>query len=488
MIHRPHHSYGVESHLAALDSSQWSELERIVESFEEAWRRGFTPAVAEYVPSDSADRAAVLLELVATDIEWRWRSGVAKTTEDYLASFSELDGDPRAVVQLAVCEFLARRRAGLKAEPDEFLRRFPAVAGQLDSALAGAATSQSLVTAVNRSSCPADRDPDTGARPIDVPRRVGRYDLVRAIGGGSFGTVHEAVDTELGRRVAVKLPRHAADARLEEHTRFVREAHNLARLSHPAIVPVLDAGWSDGQFYIVFSLVEGPTLAERIRDGLLEPGAVAQIIATLGDALDHAHHQGIVHRDVKPSNILFDTRGSPWLTDFGLAMCRDSGATLTTDGQLLGTPAYMAPEQAAGDAHRVDGRSDVYSLGAILYECLTGQLPFLGSPSAILDQIRYCEPVPPRRMGARIDRDLEVICLTALEKRPVDRYHTAAALADDLRRYLAGEPIHARPPGPARRLVKWARRRPATAALAGVALGAMLTVTRPCPWYFTNAK
>ncbi len=176
-------------------------------------------------------------------------------------------------------------------------------------------------------------------------------------------------------------------------------------------------------------------------------------------------------------------RGSPWLTDFGLASRRDAEATLTVEGQLLGTPAYMAPEQAAGAAHRLDGRSDVYSLGAVLYECLTGQLPFLGSPSAILDQLRVCDPLPPARLRPQLSRDLEMICLKALEKRPADRYPTAAALADDLCRYLAGEPTNARPPGPTRRLVKWARRRPATAALAATALAAMLTVTSVVWWH-----
>ncbi len=473
MRYPSHHSCGVESHLAALDSQQWSELERVVERFEDAWRSGRTPALAEYVPREGAGHAAVLLELVATDLEFRWRRGLATTAEAYLREFPELSGDSDAIVHLAVCEFIARRQAGSAADPAEFIGRFPDVAEELRTALAEASGTGARQS--NGAGPSSHVDVHDAAQ--DVPRRVGRYDLVRAIGGGSFGTVYEAVDSDLKRRVAIKLPRHALDSRPEERARFVREAQNLARLSHPAIVPVLDAGWSDGLFYIVCSLVEGPTLADRLRDGPLAPRAAAQIIATVADALDHAHRQGIVHRDVKPSNILFDAEGSPWLTDFGLAGRRDAEATLTVEGQLLGTPAYMAPEQAAGGAHQLDGRADVYSLGAVLYECLTGQLPFLGSPSAIFDQIRFCDPLPPTRLCARIDRDLELICLAALEKHPGDRYASAAALAADLRRYLAGEPIHARPPGAVRRLVKWSRRRPALAALAGLSLGTILVVT-----------
>ena len=483
-----------ESHLVALSSGQWCELEHRIAQFENAWQSGAAPALEDFLPPPSPIRAAVLCELAATDLEWRWHKGQIVTVESYLSEHQWIDADPQLVLELAVSEFVARRRAGLSVDVGEFSRRFPEHLTTLRSRLAQLTrtapadssrnagtqpTSNSRAAATAEVDCatstPAARATDE-INSVEISRRVGRYGLLRPLGTGSFGAVYEAVDTELGRHVAIKLPRNSLDLRQEERARFLREARNLARISHPAIVPVLDAGSYEGTFYIVFSLVDGPTLADWLSRGPIPPRTAARIIATIADALDCAHRQGIVHRDVKPTNILFDGNGQPWLTNFGLASRGGTEATLTREGDVLGTPAYMAPEQARGATHRADGRSDIYSLGAVLYECLTGQRPFVGSTTAVLDQIRTCEPLPPARLCRHLDHDLQVICLKTLEKLPADRFASAGEMAEDLRRYLADEPIRARPPGPVRRLIKWAHRKPAVAALAGVTLATGLLV------------
>ena len=212
-------------------------------------------------------------------------------------------------------------------------------------------------------------------------------------------------------------------------------------------------------------LVEGRSLADKLASGQPNFRNAAEWIAALAEALDHAHRCGIIHRDVKPSNVLIDHDDKVYLTDFGLAKSDAGEATLTIDGQVIGTPAYMAPEQTADSKETVDARTDVYSLGVILFELLTGTRPFLGAARMLLVRIREEEPRPPRRLDDRVPRDLETICLKCLRKRPADRYATAAALADDVRRYVAGKPILARPISPWERTVKWVRRRPAMAAL-----------------------
>jgi hypothetical protein len=296
--------------------------------------------------------------------------------------------------------------------------------------------------------------------------RLGRFELEAELGVGSFGHVFRAHDTELDRPVALKIQRAGGITSGETAERFHREARSVARLKHRGIVALYDTGATeDGICYLVTEYVEGNTLEEELGKGPLDPRRAARLAAEIADALQYAHDHGVVHRDVKPSNILLDREGQPHVADFGLAKRDAGGETVTSDGRVMGTPAYMSPEQARGDSHHVDARSDVYGLGVILYEMLTGQRPFQGKERLLLLQVLEDDPRPPRRLREDVPRDLETICLTAMAKSPAGRYQRASALAEDLRRFLGGEPILARREGYVNHFWRWCRRYPLAVCL-----------------------
>ena len=315
--------------------------------------------------------------------------------------------------------------------------------------------------------------------------RIGPYGILRVLGRGGMGIVFAARQDQPRRLVALKMLDAGVAPSQERLERFRAESEMLARLSHPQIIRVLAVGEHQGRPYFTTEYAAGGSLAQKLAQATLPPRAAAALVEALVRTVAVAHAQGIVHRDLKPSNVLLAGDGTPLIADFGLAkQLADAdalAAVQTASGAILGTPSYMAPEQAAGANEVVGPASDVYALGAILYECLTGRPPFKAvSLLETLEQVRSQEPVPPRRLQPGVPRDLETICVKCLQKAPARRYPTAQALADDLGRFLRGEPIRARPVSMRERLAKWARRKPALAALlvvTGLALVAVVAGT-----------
>jgi predicted Ser/Thr protein kinase len=296
-----------------------------------------------------------------------------------------------------------------------------------------------------------------GEHPLALPRiagamAFGKYAILGEVQAGGMGVVYKARDTELNRVVALKVIKTGQWATDEETARFRREAQAAARLDHPHIIPVYEIGQDNGSLYFTMAFAWGGSLTQQRERFAADLRAALTLVEKVARAVHAAHQRGILHRDLKPGNILLDERGEPWVSDFGLAKFLDASLELTRVGQVLGTPSYMAPEQAAGQTDRITTATDVWALGVILYELLTGQRPFKGiSHEDQLRKVRTAEPLPPRTVNRALDRSLETVILRCLEKEPGQRYASAEALADDLARWLRGEPVLARPPSwPAR--------------------------------------
>jgi WD40 repeat protein len=388
--------------------------------------------------------------------------------------------------------------AGRHLDPDEWIGRFPEFSGELKEFFADlgmgdrlneqfgptGATGSSATVSIAR-----HRERIEAAsrlvEPGQVPDRGGvagsfnRYSLLRKIGEGGQGEVWKALQSNPTCLVALKILRGGFLASADDVRRFREEAELIASLDHPHIVPVYEVGECQGRHFFSMKLMAGGRLTDRLSAYHDQPEAIAALMIELAEAVQHAHQHGVIHRDLKPSNIVFDSSDRAYLTDFGLAKRTGEDADCTVTGSIVGTAAYMSPEQASGQKGAVSTLSDVYGLGAVLYSLLTTRAPFLGNTvTDILVQVRERVPDPPSRIRTRVPRDLETICLKCLNKEPKERYKSAQEMVDDLNRWREGRPIKARPVGQLERLGKWCRRRPSLAAsLASLVLVAVLGFT-----------
>ncbi|HJZ56319.1 MAG TPA: serine/threonine-protein kinase, partial [Gemmataceae bacterium] len=423
-----------------LSPTEAREIDRACDRFEAAWKAGGQPDLVEFLgPASGPVRSALLRQLLLLDWEYRVRAGECPQAAEYAARFP---GDSALIAAVA-------READAPIDPT---RQAP-----------GGPSSTASVEG-------------------PVPTRLGEYRILSEVGRGGMGVVYRARDTRLNRVVALKMV-HGEAAAPRALIRFLAEAEAVAAIKHPHVVQVYECGEANGRPFLALEYLPGGTLAERLKaSGQLPPHEVAELLAKVADGVAAAHELGIVHRDLKPSNVLFDEAGSPKVTDFGLAR-RAAGSEVTQTGAILGTPAYMSPEQAGGRTRFVGPQSDVWSLGVILYECLAGVRPFAEeSVEELLGQVTTAAFVPLRARVRRLPRDLDTVVSRCLGRDPADRYPSAKELADDLGRFVRGEPVAARPVGTAERLAKWVRRNPTRAAAWGVSglaaslLGVLLLV------------
>jgi WD40 repeat protein len=443
----------------------------LVRRLERLWEQGQQPDPLAFLGAAGPSPPAVMAAVLAADQWQRWQAGQRVPAEDYLRRCPALAGDPGAALEVIYGEFLVRQALGEGPTAAEYLERFPQFAARLVEqfelfrALEAGGGAAGNGPAALPQTCPPGPSPAAPGPLPDVPG----YEVLGELGRGGMGVVYRARQKALNRVVALKMILSGAHAGPEERQRFLREAEAVARLQHPNIVQIHEVGEADGHPFFSLEFCPGGSLAARLNGTPLPPAQAAPLAEALARAVQAAHDAGVVHRDLKPANVLLMADGTPKVTDFGLAKKLDGEAGQTASGAILGTPSYMAPEQAAGESGKVGPPADVYALGAVLYESLTGRPPFkAATPVDTLLQVISQEPVPPGRLVARLPRDLETICLKCLHKEPHKRYASALALAGDLRRFREGRPITARPVGPWERGWKWARRRPAAAGLLGL--------------------